>query len=167
MKIIVIGLGNPVLTDDAVGIRISELLENNLPQITFPENTEVHITQNESGGWDILDLAVGFDVMILIDALLDKSLKPGEMRWYSDKVFTSIRLSGVHSMDVFSAVEYGKSLKLKVPEQILVLGVGVMDILTFSEKCTPAIEAVIETGKNEIIEKIQSIITTPQRGMYA
>ena len=158
MKVIIIGLGNPVLTDDAVGIRISELLETKLPDITFPENTDVSIEQNESGGWDILDLVVGFDVMILIDALIGKSLKPGELRWYSDKVFTSIRLSGVHTMDVFSAIEYGKNLNLKVPEKILVLGVGVNDVLTFSEKCTPEVEAAIEKGKNEVIEEIQSII---------
>ena len=158
MKIIVVGFGNPVLTDDAVGIRISELVEKKLPQITFPGNTEVHVTQNESGGWDILDLVVGFDVMILIDALLDKSLKPGELKWYSDKVFTSIRLSGVHNMDVFSAIEYGKSLNLKVPERIVVLGVGVQDVLTFSEKCTPEVEAAIEKGVCKVIDKIQSII---------
>ena len=158
MKIIVIGLGNPVLTDDAVGIRIAELLEKKLPEITFPENTEIRVTQNESGGWDILDLAVGFDIMILIDALLEKSLKPGELRWYSDKVFTSIRLSGVHNMDVFSAIEYGKSLNLKVPERIVVLGVGVQDVLTFSEKCTPEVEAAIEKGVCKVIDKIQSII---------
>ena len=158
MKVIVIGLGNPILTDDAVGIRISELLEKKLPDIAFPENTEISITQNESGGWDILDLAVGFDVLILIDALLDKSLKPGELRWYSDKVFTSIRLSGVHNMDVFSAVEYGKSLNLKVPEKILVLGVGVNDVLTFCERCTSEVEVAIEKGADQVIKKIQSII---------
>jgi hydrogenase maturation protease len=163
MKIIVIGLGNPVLTDDAVGIRISELLETELPEIPFPENTEVSVTRNESGGWDILDLVIGFDVMILIDALIDKSLKPGELRWCPEKVFTSIRLSGVHSMDVFSAIEYGKSLNGKVPEKIVVLGVGVEDVHTFSETCTPAVEAAIEKGKNEVIEKIQSIIAAHDR----
>jgi hydrogenase maturation protease len=158
MKVIVIGLGNPILTDDAVGIRISELLEKKLPAIAFPENTEISIRQNESGGWDILDLVVDYDVLILIDALLDKSLKPGELKWYTDKVFTSIRLSGVHNMDVFSAIEYGKSLKLKVPEKIIVLGIGVKDVLTFSEQCSSEVETAIEKGADQVIDKIRSII---------
>ena len=156
MKVIVIGLGNPILTDDAVGIRISELLEKKLPDITFPEDTEIRVTQNESGGWDILDLIVGFDVLILIDALLDETLKPGELKWHSDKVYTSIRLSGIHNMDMFSAIEYGRSLKLKVPGKIFVLGVGVKDVLTFSEKCSPEVEAVIEKGADQVIKKIQN-----------
>ena len=158
MKIIVIGLGNPVLTDDAVGIRISELSAQRLQTITFPENIEISITQNESGGWDILDLVVDFDILILIDALLDESLRPGELRWYSDKVFSSIRLSGVHNMDVFSAIEYGKSLNLKVPERILVLGIGVKDVLTFGEQCTPEVEESIVRAVDLVLEKIQAIV---------
>lgn len=158
MKVIVIGLGNPILTDDAAGIRISELFEKKIQTVAFPENIEIRVTQNESGGWDILDLVVGFDVLILIDALLDKSLKPGELRWHSDKVYTSIRLSGIHNMDMFSAIEYGRSLKLKVPGKIFVLGVGVKDVLTFNEECSPEVEAAIEKGAEKVMVKIQSLI---------
>lgn len=157
MRIIVIGLGNPVLTDDAAGIRISGLLEQKLQNVTFPENIEIRVTQNESGGWDILDLAEGYDVLILVDALLDKSLKPGELQWHNEQIVSSIRLRGIHSMDVFSALEYGKKLKLKVPDTIMVLGVGVKDIFTFSEQCTPEVEEAIERAAGMVLEKIQSI----------
>lgn len=157
MKIAVVGLGNSVLTDDSAGIRISELLEQNLQSNSLPANAEVSVFQNEAGGWDILDVAVGFDVLILVDAVLDTSLKPGELRWYADEVFSSLRLSGVHSMDVFSALNLAKQLSMKVPDQIYVLGVGVKDTLTLSEACTPEVVPAIEKGAVLVSDKIHEI----------
>jgi hydrogenase maturation protease len=160
MKIIVIGLGNSILTDDSVGIKISELLPQKLEQSTFPESVEIAVEQNEAGGWDILDQVTGFDTLILIDAISDTSLAPGEVSWYSDKIFSSARLSGVHTMDVFSAVEYGRKYHLKVPDTLLILGVGVKDIHTFGETCTQEVEPAIEKGAEAVLEKIRELVGT-------
>ena len=158
MRIIVIGLGNSILTDDSVGIKISEFLEKKLQTVSLPENLEITIEQNEAGGWDILDQVIGFDVLILIDAISDRTLAPGEVSWYSSKIFSSARLSGVHTMDVFSAIEYGKKSGLKVPDTLLILGVGVKDIHTFSEECTPEVKPAIEKGVEIVLEKIRELI---------
>jgi hydrogenase maturation protease len=159
MKIVVVGLGNPILTDDAAGIRISEILREKIKH-NIPESVTVEIFQDEVGGWDIIDLAEGRDVLILVDAMMDRALKPGELKWYPDGAFSSIRLSGIHSMDVFTALEFAKKHRVKVPEKVLVLGVGVNDIHTFSEQCTPEVEAVIEKGADEILQQILSLIPT-------
>ncbi len=158
MRIIVIGLGNSILTDDSVGIKISELLAQKLQSISIPENIEIDIEQNEAGGWDILDQVTGFDVLILIDAISDKSLAPGEVSWYSSRIFSSARLSGVHTMDIFSAIEYGRKYQLKVPDTLLILGVGVKDIHSFSETCTPEVMPAIEKGADVVLEKIRELI---------
>lgn len=158
MRIIIIGLGNSILTDDAIGIRISEILARKLEHFPRTQNIDICVEQNEAGGWDILDLVTGFDVVILIDAISDQALAPGEVAWYSDKIFSSARLSGVHTMDVFSALEYGRKNNLNVPDTLLILGVGVKDIHTFSEECTPEVVPAIELGAEAVIGKIEEII---------
>lgn len=163
MKIVVVGLGNPVLTDDAAGIRISEALREKIAN-KIPGSVTVQIFQDEVGGWDIIDLAEGFDILILVDAMTDPALKPGELKWYPHGAFSSIRLSGIHSMDVFTALDFAKKHGVKVPEKVLVLGVGVNDILTFSEQLTPEVEAVIETGADRVLQKILSL--TPAGGLF-
>lgn len=171
MKIAVVGLGNPILTDDAVGIRISETVQQKIKRINLtkdskgekesPAPVSVRVFQDEVGGWDIIDLVEGFDILILIDAMTDRALKPGELRWYPGRVFSSIRLSGIHSMDVFSALEFAGKHGIKVPQKVLVLGVGVKDIHTFSEQCTPAVAEAIPKGAAEVIKQIRALIKEP------
>jgi len=157
MKIVVVGLGNPILTDDAAGIRISEVVRQKIEQVTLPRSVTVRICQDEVGGWDIIDRAEGFDILILIDAMTDPALKPGELKWYPHGAFSSIRLSGIHSMDVFTALEFAQKHGAKMPGKVLVLGMGVEDILNFSEECTPKVAAAIEKGADEVLYQIQNL----------
>ncbi len=161
MKIVVVGLGNPILTDDAAGIRISEIVQKKIEQITLPQSVSVRVCQDEVGGWDIIDKAEGFDILILVDAMTDPALKPGELKWYPHAAFSSIRLSGIHSMDVFTALEFAGKHRVKVPGKVLVLGVGVKDIHTFSEQCTPEVAAAIEKGADEVLRQILILIENP------
>ena len=158
MKIVVVGLGNPILTDDAAGIRISEIVQQKIDRLTLPFYVTVRICQDEVGGWDIIDRAEGFDILILVDAMTDPALKPGELKWYPHGAFSSIRLSGIHSMDVFTALEFAGKHGAKMPEKVLVLGVGVKDIHTFSEECTPEVAAAIPEGADKVLRQILTLI---------
>lgn len=153
-KIVIVGLGNSILSDDAVGIKISQKIENKLHGIRLPEDIQLKVTQNESGGWDVLDVVEGYDILILIDAITGQALSPGDMKWFSPKVYGSLRLSGFHSMDIFSALEMAKTYQFHVPTQIYILGIGINDITSFSEYCTPEVTPAIEKGADSVLEML-------------
>jgi hydrogenase maturation protease len=161
MNVVVVGLGNSVLTDDTIGLKISQRVKNELKNMEIPFGIEVKVLENEAGGWSIIDTVEGADTLILIDAILDKSLKPGGIKWYSPgKIFSSVRLNGHHNMDIFSAMELARKYHLKIPESVYILGVGTKDVSTFSEECTREAEPGIERGTQAVISKLRQIFSS-------
>jgi hydrogenase maturation protease len=156
-RVVVLGLGNSLLTDDSVGLKIAAAVEARLPAAAPPGCT-VEVALSEVGGWDVLDLAEGFDAAVMIDASVDERLAPGELAWYDrGGGFTSGRLSGAHSTDVFTALEYGRRCGLAVPDEVHVLGVGVFDVLTFSEECTGEVKAAVDPGAEAVLQRVRDI----------
>ena len=57
-KSIVVGLGNPILTDDGVGNKVAEVLRNKV-------GPEVEVVEASLAGFNLLDLLTGYDTAIL------------------------------------------------------------------------------------------------------
>ncbi len=167
MRVIVVGLGNSVLTDDCVGLRVAMQVEtrlNSRGHLAYGtedrvDPVEIQVAQDEAGGWEILNYVEGFDALVLVDAILDPELAPGGLAWYPHRVFSSPRLSGVHDTDVFSALEFAERNGVKVPTQVHVLGIGVEDVMTFSEQCTPAVERAVPKAVDQVIDKLEEIVS--------
>lgn len=157
MQITVLGLGNAVLSDDSVGLRVVDHLRTLLGDLDLPKDVEVQIHTNEAGGWEVLGDVEGCDALILVDAILDDDLDPGAHCWYPRKVFTSPRMTGIHNMDVFTAMDFAARHGAKMPGDIHVLGIGVEDTTTFSEACTPAVEAAIPGLAGIIAERVAAL----------
>jgi hydrogenase maturation protease len=71
MKTLVLGLGNPILSDDAVGIRIAEGLKLKASVQDVVETSEAGVA--------LLDYAVGYDKLVIIDSIMTDKGKPGEL----------------------------------------------------------------------------------------
>jgi hydrogenase maturation protease len=158
MHITVLGLGNAVLTDDSVGLRVAKHLEDNLPSL--PPGIDLKVETNEAGGWEVLNNVQGAEVLIVIDAILDDSLAPGETAWFPRKTFTSPRMTGVHNMDIFTAIDFARRHGEPMPNDIHVLGVGVDDVVTFSETCTPDVESAIPNIADDVVTRISKLADT-------
>jgi hydrogenase maturation protease len=157
MRIVVLGLGNSVLADDTVGLKVADRVEALLAVGSPASAAEIEVCRNESGGWDVLDYVEGADALVLVDASTDSTLAPGELRWYdysSLASFTSGRLRGVHNIDMFTAIDYARRMGTHVPSAIHVLGIGVQDVLTFTEDCTPAVAAAVEPAAAAVLDRL-------------
>jgi hypothetical protein len=58
---------------------------------------------------------------------------------------------------MFTALEYGRSNGLRVPDEIHILGIGVEDVTTFSEECTPRVAAACAPATIQVLERIVEI----------
>ncbi len=63
MKTIVLGVGNPILQDDGVGIHVINELRAHL------KDSRVTLDIAYTGGMNLLDMIRGFDKVILVDAV--------------------------------------------------------------------------------------------------
>ena len=74
MKTLVLGIGNPILQDDGVGIHVINELRPHL------KNSKVTMDIAYTGGMNLLDMIRGFDKVILVDAIKQENSKTGEVK---------------------------------------------------------------------------------------
>jgi hydrogenase maturation protease len=131
-------MGNPLLCDDGVGLRVAAELKDRVDQ------PEVTIMETGIAGLGLLDLLVGYDSIIIIDAIQTVGGKAGQIYRLDPKAFdTTIHTASAHGIDFITALEFGKKLGLSLPQQIVIFAIEASDVTTFSEECTPEVKQAV------------------------
>jgi hydrogenase maturation protease len=144
MKTLVLGLGNPILSDDAVGIRIAQGLEG-LAQDTVGTS---------EAGLSLLDYAVGYDRLVIIDSIMTGKGKPGELyKLELEDLKPGLNRYSSHGVDIATALKLGESLGYPMPRQVTIYAVEIQDNTTFGERCTPEVEERIPSIVRQIAEE--------------
>jgi hydrogenase maturation protease len=149
MKTLVLGLGNPILSDDGAGIRVAQEVGKQLndPQIT--------VSETSAAGLSLLDSIVGYDKVIIIDAIQTKKGQAGQIyRMKSEDFSFAKHFSSPHQTNLVTALELGKMLGLVMPQKITIFAVEAKDIASFSEKCTPEVERAIPEAVKMVLEEL-------------
>ena len=149
MKTLVLGLGNSILSDDGVGIQVAHEVANQLndPQVTVAETS--------AAGLSLLDSIVGYDKLILIDAIQTEKGQAGQIyRMRADDFSLTRHLSSPHQINLATALELGRMLNLAMPEKITVFAVEAKDVTSFGEKCTPKVEKAIPEVVRMVLEDL-------------
>ena len=146
MKTLILGFGNPILTDDAVGIRIAEELEGEFPDITVVATSEA--------GLSILDEVTGYEKLVIIDSIKTGKGKPGELyKLTLEDLKPRSDFSSSHGLDIATAFKLGEKLGYPMPREVSIYAVEVKDNTTFGEECTPEIERSIPLIVGQIIKE--------------
>ena len=74
MRTIIIGLGNPLLTDDALGIKAAAILRQELI-----DHDNIEVVEAYLGGLGLMELMIGFDRAIVVDAMTTGVHPPGTL----------------------------------------------------------------------------------------
>ena len=146
MKTIILGFGNPILTDDAVGIRIAEELEGEFPDITVEAFCEA--------GLAILEEVTGYDRLVIIDSIKTGKGKPGELyKLELEDLNPRSDFSSSHGLDIATAFKLGEKLGYPLPQEVSIYAVEVKDNTTFGEECTPELKRSISLVVGQIIKE--------------
>ena len=140
--ILILGLGNTILSDDGVGVyvvrRVRELLA--------PDEA-IDVQEAEVAGLILLDLLAHRRACVVVDAVLLPDAAPGSVHLFELGDFASTtHLCGAHQLDLPNAVALGRSLGQRMPDRIEVIAIQVADVQTLGERCTPTVEASIEAA---------------------
>ena len=146
-RIVVVGLGNPLLTDDAVGVRAAELLAERLA------GTPVDVVQSAWGGMRFVDLLAGYDRAVIIDAIEWQQGPPGTIyRLTPDQAIPTLRAVSYHDVSLGTAMALGRSLDIPLPGDIVFFAVEALEARTFGEHLTPAVQAALP----ELVQRVEA-----------
>ncbi|MEJ2551375.1 MAG: hydrogenase maturation protease [Anaerolineales bacterium] len=139
MKTLVLGLGNPLLKDDSVGLRVAKMLREILPQ-----NEQIEIDEDYWGGLRLMERMIGFDRAVIIDAI-QTGAAPGTIHVLSPDDVPTQRSASAHDMNLPTALALGRQAGAYLPDSkdILLIGIEAADVQTFDESLSPEVEAAL------------------------
>jgi hydrogenase maturation protease len=152
MKTLIIGLGNPLITDDSVGLRVAEILRER-----FADRSDVEVDEDYWGGLRLMERMIGYDRAIVVDAICTDAT-PGTIHRLSPTDIPTQKSNSAHDLTLSMALEVGRQADAHLPtdENIKLIGIEAEDILTFCETCTPAVEAAIPKAVEAVLEALES-----------
>jgi hydrogenase maturation protease len=155
VKTLILGLGNPILTDDGAGIHAVRAAK------ACCEVGGVDFAEASVGGLRLLDVLAGYERVILVDAIQTPGGKPGDVYYlHAGDLRASLHSGSTHDLSLSGALALGRGLGMLLPDDdaITIIGVEVEDILTFGETCTPRVEAAI----SRIVQIVLAEISSPR-----
>jgi hydrogenase maturation protease len=140
-SIVVLGLGNPILCDDAVGLRITSELRRLLAEEPV---AGVEVLESTRAGFELIDLLSGYRRAIIVDSLVIPDPVPGRVRELSlADVGGSARLNAVHEINLATAYQLAEKLSIPMPESVEIFAVEAAEVYEVTETMTPAVTAAV------------------------
>lgn len=146
MNTLILGIGNPILTDDGIGIKIAQKVKG--------KNHELEVVEASEAGIALLDLIVGYDKLIIIDSIKTGQGNLGELyKLELEDLNPATDFSSSHGIDIATAFEVGKGLGCQMPQSVSIYAIEIKDNTTFGEECTEELEKRIPQITKQIIEE--------------
>jgi hydrogenase maturation protease len=152
MKMLVLGIGNPILGDDGVGFHVAQELSKKINR--EGENTDVDIKDASISGLNLLEMIIGYDKVALVDAIKTKNGNIGEVYKLKPEDFTSTIhvTSSPHDTNLATAIRIGNELAAEqMPKEIVVFGVEVKEVTKFTEEMSEKVKEAIPRVVNLIL----------------
>lgn len=149
MELLILGLGNPILTDDGVGLRVAGELAGLFP--------EAHVVTTSLAGLNLLELLPDHDRICLIDACLTGEVQPGSWRRLEDG-FGALHLFTSHGMDFRELIVLGRSMGFNMSDAVYVYGIEIQPPVRFGEELSPDLESKVPDLVREIAADIRLVL---------
>ncbi len=139
MKILILGLGNTLISDDGVGIILKRFLERKLRDVT-----NIDFCESSWGGFRIIDLFKGYDYAIVIDSIKTETKPEGYIRHLKPAdLLHTLRLTSYHDINFITALKLGESMSFKMPKDIDIFAIEIENNYTIAETLsTKIIQAI-------------------------
>ncbi len=146
MKTLILGLGNPILGDDALGLRVAALVRQRLPP-----DSEIEVDEEYWGGLRLMERLIGYDKAILVDAICTGAHPPGTILRLGPDDLPTQHSASSHDVNLPTALEMGRTMRLKMPDDICIIAVEAENVLDFSEQCSPAVTAALPDAVDRVL----------------
>jgi hydrogenase maturation protease len=152
-RILVLGLGNPLLRDDSIGLRVAAELKPLLAK-----RPGVDVEEEYRGGLRLMERMAGYDGALVIDSI-QTGAPPGKIHRLTLHSIPTQRSASAHDVNLPTALALGRIAGVSLPpdERVFLVGIEAEDILTLDEECTPAVRAAIPEAVRCVLELLDHL----------
>ena len=148
--VLVLGIGNTVMSDDGVGVKVVQSLQE---QYRFPDHVE--LLDGGTLGLDLLPKLEGISRLIIVDAVETGSAPGTCVRLSGDELPIALETKlSPHQMGLKDLLAVARLLG-HAPGEMVLIGVQPGSI-EMSTELTPAVEAQVEAMKGAVLRELES-----------
>jgi hydrogenase maturation protease len=151
-RTLLLGLGNDLLTDDGIGLRVAAAVRQRLPN-----HPRLTVLQTTEMGLALLDMIVGFDELVLVDSIQTHQSPPGTVHELDAGDLHQLPLSSPHFIGIGEMLALGRQLGMAVPQRVKIFAIEVQDPFTISTDLTPTLRAALPG----IVERVAHALPPP------
>lgn len=145
-KNLVLGIGSPVVCDDAIAFHVIEKLRTIGLQDTDMEEAS-------TSGLDLIEMMLDYKVAIIVDAIITGAVPPGTVMVLAEESFsTTVHGVNPHEANIATSIQLGHTLMPgRMPKCIYFVVVEVNDVWTVTDKMTMEVEEAVEPATNTVL----------------
>lgn len=148
---VIIGMGNPLLSDDGVGIAVAHAVAERLRHTMGLTVTELH-----TGGIRLMESMAGFKRAVVVDAMLSGAA-PGTLLQFDPADFVTTKNTfSSHDTDFATAYDLGRMAGVLLPEQISFWGIEAREFDLFGERFTDEVAAAVPGAVDRIVAQLMA-----------
>ena len=117
-KILILGLGNDILGDDAVGLYAARELQKEIQD-------NVDVVEAVISGFEIMDVLEGYEKVLLLDAVVTNQHPPGTILELSKEQFKNVVAISPHYMGLPEIFLFAEEMKIDFPKEIRILAMEI------------------------------------------
>lgn len=148
MRILVLGVGSILMTDEGIGVRAVEELQR---RFRFPDNVE--ILDGGTSGIELLSYIADKDYLIIIDAIISGNPPGTVLRVEGEDVPAKFRTRlSPHQLGISDLLAAAK-LTGEIPKELVLFGIEPKDIVMgigFSDEVKANIDRLVEVVVDEL-----------------
>ena len=149
MKTVILALGNPILSDDAVGWEVADRLAKHLD--------DVEIIKSSAATMDIIPHLAGCDRLLVIDAVKFGTAPPGSLhRLNLEDLAETVYLSSPHDINFATAFKLAEKWGYHIPPDIRIYAIEVIELNKFAQGCTPEVEKNLDKITKQILNDLKN-----------
>lgn len=148
MKTLVLGLGNELLGDDAVGIVAVRVLKERLKD-------KADVVESSLSGMALLDLFIGYERAIIIDAVKTGHNPPGTISQLSPADLGAVIAPSPHYAGLPELLVTAQQLQLNFPKEIKIFALEVEDPYTIGKGLSAPVQQELDTLIHQVERQLE------------
>jgi hydrogenase maturation protease len=156
-KILLLGLGNDILTDDAIGLNVVRQLREELAG-----DDRIEVRETMEMGLALLDFMVGYRAVVIVDSIQTGQASPGTIHEVDAAGLGHLAGRTPHFLGVDDTLALGRQLELAMPDQVRIVAVEVEDPFTLGTQMTPALQAALPAVMDRVRQALCGVVPMEQ-----
>lgn len=151
---LLIGLGNPIMGDDGVGIHVVRTLRQK-----FQARADLEFKELSVGGLRLVEEMLGYEEVIILDSIESDAAQVGRISEFSPDEFKgTAQVSSPHVTNFATALELYRKLEPgEIPEKIRIFTIGISSEFAFHEGLSPPVQEAASRLVEIICHEIEQV----------